>query len=128
MTPVGAASSNDSAGAGQGSRAFPANRVDEKSLLFAFQMQKSLVKNLGANDRSVRRARFEVLREAEMPAILIEGGYLSHPAEGAKIFSDSYRRQMAAAMVKGILAYKNLADPPAPAPAARKNSMAKKRR
>ena len=74
-------------------------------------MHRSLVKNLGANDRSVRRARFEVLRTAEMPAILIEGGYMSHPVEGKKIFDAGYRQQMAAAIVKGILNYQKLTDP-----------------
>ena len=48
-------------------------------------MEKSLVRNLGVVDRGVRRARFAVLRDAAMPAILIEGGYMTHPAEGKKI-------------------------------------------
>lgn len=114
MTPVGAASSNDSAGAGAGSRSYPANRVEEKSLLLAYQVQRALVKNLGATDRSVRRARYEVMRLAEMPTAYIEGGYMSHPTEGKKIFDPKYRQQMAAAIVKGIVNYKNLTDPAAP--------------
>lgn len=114
ITPVGAASSNDSEGVSAGHGACPANRVEDKSLLLAYQMQKSLVKNLGLTDRSVRRARFEVLRTAEMPAILIEGGYMSHPVEGKKIFDSGYRKQMAAALVKGILNYQRLTAPPPP--------------
>ncbi|MDR3456853.1 MAG: N-acetylmuramoyl-L-alanine amidase [Verrucomicrobiae bacterium] len=114
ITPVGAASSNDSEGAGAGSHAYPANRLEDKSLLLAYQVHRALVKNLGVCDRSVRRARFEVLRTAEMPAILIEGGYLSHPIEGKKIFDAGYRQQMAAAIVKGILAYQKLTSPPPP--------------
>jgi N-acetylmuramoyl-L-alanine amidase len=101
-------------GAGRGASA--GNRVEDKSLLLAHQMQKSLVRNLGATDRSVRRARFQVLRETTMPAILIEGGYMSHPVEGKKIFSEDYRRQMAAAIVKGILNYQKLTAPPPAAP------------
>ena len=76
-------------------------------------MQKSLVQTLRAEDRGVRRARFAVLRDATMPALLIEGGYLSHPVEGKKIFDSAYRRQMAAAIVKGILAYQKPASVPA---------------
>ncbi|HEX9045540.1 MAG TPA: N-acetylmuramoyl-L-alanine amidase, partial [Verrucomicrobiae bacterium] len=117
MTPVGAASSNDAEGAGLGSRAFPANRADDRSLLLAYQVQRALVRGLGATDRSVRRARFEVLRSAQMPAILIEGGYMTHPAEGKKIFSDSYRQQMASAIVRGIVSYQKLTAPPPPRPA-----------
>ena len=112
ITPVGAASSNDSAAAGLGSRASAGNRVEEKSLLLAYQVQRTLVKNLGLTDRGVRRARFEVLRSAAMPAILIEGGYLSHPTEGKNIFSADYRKQMAAAIVRGVVNYQKLTDPP----------------
>ena len=108
ITPVGASSSNDSEGIGAGHGACPANRFEDKSLLLAYQVQRSLVKSLGMTDRSVRRARFEVLRTAEMPAILIEGGYMSHPVEGRKIFDAGWRKQMAAAIVRGILNYQRL--------------------
>jgi N-acetylmuramoyl-L-alanine amidase len=37
---------------------------------------------------------------------LIEGGFMSHPAEGKKIFDPAYRRQMARAIVDGIVGYK----------------------
>jgi N-acetylmuramoyl-L-alanine amidase len=114
ITPVGAASSNDAEGAGAGSRACPANRVEDRSLLLAYQVQRSLVRSLGVTDRSVRRARFEVLRTAEMPAILIEGGYMSHPVEGRKIFDANWRKQMAAAIVRGMLNYQKLTAPPPP--------------
>jgi N-acetylmuramoyl-L-alanine amidase len=115
ITPVGAASSN-AQGEGADHGATAANRVEQKSLLLAYQVQKSLVKNLGVQDRSVRRARFAVLRDAAMPAILIEGGYMTHPVEGKKIFSAPYRKQLASAMVKGILAYQKLTAPPATGP------------
>jgi N-acetylmuramoyl-L-alanine amidase len=84
---------------------------EKKSLLLAYQVQRALVKNLGAEDRSVRRARFAVLREAEMPAILVESGYMTHPVEGKKIFDPAYRKQMAAAIVKGIVNYQKLTAP-----------------
>lgn len=115
ITPVGAASSNaQGEGADHGPTA--ANRVEQRSLLLAAQVQKSLVRNLGVTDRGVRRARFAVLRDATMPAILIEGGYMTHPAEGKRIFDSGYRRQMAAAIVKGILSYQKLTASSAPVP------------
>jgi N-acetylmuramoyl-L-alanine amidase len=115
ITPVGAASSNDSEGFGAGHTGCPANRFEDRSLLLAYHVQRSLVRSLGVTDRSVRRARFEVLRTAEMPAILIEGGYMSHPVEGRKIFDSSWRQQMAAAILRGIVKYQKLTAPP-PAP------------
>ena len=110
ITPVGAASSN-AQGEGANYGATPANLCEKKSLLLAYSVQKALVKNLGAADRSVRRARFAVLRDAEMPAILVESGYMTHPAEGQRIFDAGYRKQIAAAIVKGILAYQKLTAP-----------------
>jgi N-acetylmuramoyl-L-alanine amidase len=111
ITPVGAASSN-AQGEGSGWGATTANLSENKSLLLAYQMQRSLTQNLHAPDRGVRRARFAVLRDAAMPAILIEGGYMTNPTEGKKIFDAAYRKQMAAATVKGILAYQRLTAPP----------------
>ena len=107
ITPVGA-SSTDAQGEGSNHGPTVANRHEDESLLLAYQIQKSLVGNLGADDRGVRRARFAVLRDARMPAILIEGGYMTNPYEGKKIYSTAYRRQMAQAIVRGILAYQRL--------------------
>jgi N-acetylmuramoyl-L-alanine amidase len=113
ITPVGAASSN-SQGEGADHAATVANRVQDKSLLLAYQMEKSLVRNLNVEDRGVRRARFAVLRDATMPAILIEGGYMTHPTESKRIYDAVWRKQMASAIVKGILAYQKLTTPASP--------------
>jgi N-acetylmuramoyl-L-alanine amidase len=111
ITPVGAASSNAQGENGDDGPTM-ANRYESKSLVLAYQMEKSLVRNLGVEDRGVRRARFAVLRDAAMPAILIEGGYMTNPTESKKIYDAAYRKQMAAALVKGILAYQKLTAPP----------------
>jgi len=110
ITPVGAASSN-AQGEGADDGATTANRFENKSLLLAYQMEKSLVQSLHVDDRGVRRARFAVLRDAAMPAILIEGGYMTNPTEGKKIYDAGYRKQMAAAIVRGILNYQKLTAP-----------------
>ena len=109
MTPVGAASTN-ARGEGSDARAYPGNRNNAKNLQLAYQVQKALLRNLRSEDRGVRRARFEVLREATMPAVLIEAGFLSHPVEGKKIFTAEYRRQMARAIVEGIQGYKKVVE------------------
>jgi N-acetylmuramoyl-L-alanine amidase len=113
ITPVGATSSN-AQGEGGGYGATTANRCETQSLELAYQMERALVKNLGVPDRGVRHARFAVLRDAAMPAILIEGGYMTHPGESKRIFDATYRKQMASAIVKGILAYQKLTAPPVP--------------
>ena len=106
LTPAGATSTN---ARGEGdTRWVTGNRNDEKNMLLAYQMQKSYEKNLSLEHRGVKRARFQVLREATMPGILIEGGFMSNPSEGKKIYVPAYRKQMAKAVVEGIQAYKRI--------------------
>ena len=105
LTPAGAPSTNKQ-GEGGGARSFPGNRFNDKNMFLAYQIQRSLTKGLGVEDRGVHRARFAVLRDAVMPAVLIEGGFMSHPTEGRKIFDPDYRREMARAIANGLLAYK----------------------
>lgn len=115
ITPVGA-SSTDAQGEGANHAATTANRVEKKSLILADKVQNAIVRNLGVNDRSVRRARYAVLRDARMPAILVEGGYMSNPTEAKRIYDPVWRKQLAAAILKGILDYQRMT---APAPASR---------
>jgi N-acetylmuramoyl-L-alanine amidase len=105
LTPVGASSTN-ARGEGAGAGWFTGNQYNDQNLFLAYQVQKSLTRNLAVADRGVRRARFAVLRDAVMPAVLIEAGFMSNPAEGRKIFTSEYRQKMARAIVDGLLAYK----------------------
>lgn len=91
--------------------ALPGNHFDSKNVLLAFQIQKAVTRQLPVADRGVKRARFAVLRTAQMPAVLIEAGFMSHPAEAAKIADPEHRRQLAKAIVDGIMAYKKAVEP-----------------
>ncbi len=111
LTPPGFNSSNEGGGrSGDGS--FAGNEENDRSVLLAYQMQKSLVRSLPMEDRGMKRSRFEILREARLPAILIEGGFMSNPGDGAKIYDGSFRKKMAHAVVEGILAYKRAIEKP----------------
>ena len=103
LTPAGAPSTN--AGGEGDSRPCPGNRNNAENLRLAYELQRALTRDLPADDRGIKRARYQVLREAAMPAALIEGGFMSNPAESKRIFNATYRRQMAQAIVKGILAW-----------------------
>jgi len=104
ITPAGAYSSN-SGGKGN-TRWVTGNRNTEKNMQLAYQVQRSLVNSLKAEDRGVKHARYKVLADASMPAILVEGGFMSNPTEGKNIFNSWYRKKMARAIKDGILAYK----------------------
>jgi N-acetylmuramoyl-L-alanine amidase len=109
MTPRGAASTM-ARGEGTLSHSFAGNANDDKNMLLAFQIQKALTRELRVDDRGVQHARWAVLRDARMPAVLIEGGFMSNPSEGRKIYDATYRRQMAQAIVDGIVAYQRLVE------------------
>ncbi len=109
LTPAGVSSTN-AGGRGADTPWVTGNRNNDKNILLAYQLQRSLVRNLDVEDRGVRRARFAVLRDALMPAILIEAGFMTHPLEGKKIFDANYRHQLAHAIVSGIVAYQRLVE------------------
>lgn len=108
LTPVGATSTNGGADSYPGP--LPGNRQDERNILLAYQIHSSLVENAGLADRGVRRARFVVLRDAQMPAVLIEAGFMSQPEEMRRIQDPACRRQTAQAVLDGLLAYKRLVE------------------
>ena len=57
-------------------------------------------------DRGPHEAPFFVLIGANMPAVLIELGYITNPDDAKRLASDAYMRALAQGMVDGILAYK----------------------
>ncbi len=103
LTPFGAAST---AGGIVTRESYSGNRQDEANLWLAHCVQKSLLRSTGAADRGVRRAKFQVLREAPCPAILVEAGFVSNASEERKILTTEYRDLLAKAIADGILAYK----------------------
>jgi N-acetylmuramoyl-L-alanine amidase len=116
LTPEGARSTNVSNDTGPFGAA-TGNASDAENLLLAYSIQKSLVKQLpGIHDRGVRRARFLVLRLAEMPAVLVEAGFMSNPDDARWIYSATGRGKTAQAIVDGIRAYQRFVqeDPASP--------------
>jgi N-acetylmuramoyl-L-alanine amidase len=89
-----------------GDKTCAGNRNDEKNVWLAHCVQRALLRRTGANDRGVRRARFQVIRDATMPAILVEAGFLSNRDEEQLILRDDYRAKLAQAIADGILEYK----------------------
>lgn len=109
LTPAGASSSN-ARGVGAGTGRVRGNANNGENVCLAYQLQKSLVRTAGVNDRGVKRARFQVLCEAEMPAALIETGFMSNAAEGKRIFDARSRKTLVKAVADGIIAYKKSAE------------------
>ncbi len=111
LTPAGAPSSHARPEGYNGS-SLPGNKNDEQNVLLAHCVQKSVLKQTRADDRGIVRARFVVLKTAAMPAILVEGGFMSNPAEGRRIRDGDYRRSLAEGIVEGVKAYAKLVERP----------------
>ena len=56
-----------------------------------------------ARFRGVRQAPFGVLKEAKMPAIVLEVGYLTHPQEGRALLEPAVQTQFAQGILLGLV-------------------------
>ena len=88
----------------------PGNAVDVPSSALATCVYYSLLGNIPQADRGVKNARFAVLRLSTVPAILIEGGFLSSLNDSSLVASAAWRNKLAEAIADGIDNYKNLAE------------------
>ena len=84
--------------------------LNEQSKLLASQVHNSVInqarkKHLDLVDRKVKQSVSQVLMGVEMPAILIELGFLSNPKEASRLNSASYQNILAAGIGNGINAY-----------------------
>ena len=66
---------------------------------------RSAVDNLNVKALGVKDARFQVLRGARMPAILIEVGFLSHIKEEQLLKDGSYREKLSQSIMEGLCNY-----------------------
>ncbi|GAA5494009.1 hypothetical protein Rhal01_00164 [Rubritalea halochordaticola] len=58
-------------------------------------------------DRGIKRARYSVLTSIKHPAILVEGGFMSHPTEARIIHTKNYQKTIAYSIAEGIIRYRS---------------------
>lgn len=78
---------------------------NEVSRPLARHLHQAIAKALARPDRGVRQARLYVLRSQTVPSVLIESAYLSNPEEEKLLASETFQRELGAAVAKGILGY-----------------------
>jgi N-acetylmuramoyl-L-alanine amidase len=83
----------------------PGNRSDPWNALLGFYLQRALVDELQVPDRGLKRARFGVLKRSQMPAALLEVGFLSNETEAEKLNREDYRERIIDATMEGLQAY-----------------------
>jgi len=78
---------------------------DPASRDLAFAVHRHLMRNVGIPDGEVRPGNYYILRNVDVPAILGEGSYLTHPGVEDKLKLSEKQRLEAEAYFLGILDY-----------------------
>jgi N-acetylmuramoyl-L-alanine amidase len=103
LTPTGEPSTVTRNYADPWNENLPNNAFDPENLQLAVRIHSALLHATGMEDRGVRRARFiGVLRGQNRPAILVEEGYLSNPAEAKKIENPEFRQKLAETLAAAL--------------------------
>lgn len=84
------------------------NEHDSANIALATAVHGVLLQTLARNtfDRGIKRARFSVLSGVRHPAILLEGGFMSHPHEAALIHNPVYREALARSVSTAVEKYR----------------------
>jgi N-acetylmuramoyl-L-alanine amidase len=83
------------------------NLHDPHNIALTAAVHASVLAHTGAFDRGVRHARFHVLRNINIPAVLVEGGFLTDSTEGQRIATTQYRQRLGQAIALGVQNYNN---------------------
>src|SRR5438876_2947349 len=108
FTPRGAPSTSDSAVASSSFSMQPGSEVDAQSMALSACIYHSVLGHIPEYDRGIKRARFAVLRLTKVPAVLIEGGFLTERGECKLIANKDWRGKLAGAIGMGIENYRAL--------------------
>ena len=110
VAPRGMPATNDSTPSERDLRAEPGNAVELPSGALAGSVFHALLGQVPMVDRGLKHARFAVLRLCERPAVLVECGFVSNPAESSLISSGAWRARIADAVADGVENYRALAE------------------
>lgn len=80
-------------------------RLGGTSERLAQSIVDSISDQLGSVNRGVMQANFAVLRRTNMPAVLVELGYLTNATEALSLNSPAWQRAVAEAIFDGIVDY-----------------------
>lgn len=79
------------------------DRYGLTSKKLATDVYKNLIKNTSATQRGVKTEQHAVTRLSEMPAILVELGFITNQEEAQKLSSDEYQNLLADAIADAII-------------------------
>jgi len=109
FTPRGAPSTSDNWVTSSSASVQAGSLVDAQSMALSACIYHSLLGHIPEFDRGIKRARFAVLRQTKVPAVLVEGGFLTERGESRLIAKKDWRGRLAQAISVGIENYRALA-------------------
>jgi N-acetylmuramoyl-L-alanine amidase len=85
------------------------NRPDDEDMdlgeNLAAMIQNAVVSQMLITNRGIKSRSLFVVRHTRMPAVLVEGGFLSNKIENQLLRNDGYRDRLAQGLATGIMAY-----------------------
>lgn len=91
----------------------PGNKFDADSTILGHEIQRRMPGALDDADRGLRHARYQVLRDASCPAVLVEIGFLSNLSDSLNLTSEWYTDRIVNAITDGIAAFADKTPQPA---------------
>ena len=88
-------------------RWYQGNAQDPENIALAAAVHASILSMVSVFDRGIKHARFHVLRDIKIPAVLVEAGFLSDPIEGTHIATAQYRQGLGRAIAQAVTSYNN---------------------
>ncbi len=82
----------------------------DNSILLASFTEEELVKSTSVQSKGVKQGAFVVLKETNMPSILVETGYLSNEKDEALLTTKKGQNAVVQGLFKGIIAYKQFVE------------------
>ena len=94
-------------GEGKGIETFYTEQKRESDQELAEKIHKEIIKQTEADDRGVKTADYTVIVRTEMPAVLIETGFLTNSTECELLKDEEYQKKLAEGIAEGIILYLN---------------------
>jgi N-acetylmuramoyl-L-alanine amidase len=81
------------------------NAQDSQNIALAAAVHAAVLSRVTPYDRGIKHARFKVLRDLRIPALLLEAGFLDDAVEGKSIATANYRQKLGTAIAEGVKSY-----------------------
>ncbi|WP_066188855.1 N-acetylmuramoyl-L-alanine amidase family protein [Gracilibacillus timonensis] len=78
---------------------------DQSSFALANMLHKYVAEATGFRNRGVKKEDLFVLRDTNMPAILLEIGYMTNPKEEQTMLTETFQQQVAKSIKNGVKEY-----------------------